>query len=117
MTVALIVAGLAGAGLLSLSAWERAGRSANARAWLTSTGTMPVHAALFVRPGLGAILMGGALVMLFENLDPVAIPMAFFATLGLIMFFWGLLQLPYPRWWVPAYARGKVAQWKREKRG
>lgn len=116
MIIAMSIAGLVGLALIGINVWERMGRSRNARAWLMSAKDIPVHRNLMMRPGLGGCLLAVALVALFPDVPAVAYPASFLGLVSVILLFWGLLQIPYPMRFVPAYARPKVRQWKQQGR-
>lgn len=97
---------------LAFSVWERRGKGRSARSWTdgASEGILRFH--LFVVPGIGilALVLGLApwyddLPALFGLLVGIAVLIGF-----VVLFVWGILQFPYPRWTVPNWARTKIAE-------
>ncbi len=112
MAIALLI----GLALIGINIWERLGRSRNSRAWLMSAKDIPVHRNLMMRPGLGGCMVAIALVGLFSAVPAVVYPASFLGLASVILLFWGMLQIPYPMGFVPAYARPKVLKWKQQGR-
>jgi len=95
----LLVA-LAGAGLLALTAWAWAGRSARARWWAGRT--FGPQLALGVAPGLGLLLVGAG--VLTAGGAPAALPVAPLLLAGAVLELAGIFAL-LPGWWGPRWYR------------
>ena len=107
MTVTIIVLLVLGGALTLFSTWERMGLDKNARSWVDSPSETAPHMALFVRPGLGLVLLSLGLIRPLGDIAVVGPLVALLGPIGLILLFWGILRLPYPRWWVPGFARAR----------
>ena len=110
MVVSVVGLGL-GALLLGLALWERLGRGEQARAWVASPSEAGVRGALFVLPGVGVLSLLVGLSAWISEVPALGFLALVLAPLGLwLVFGWGALALPYPRWSVPRWARGSIAR-------
>ncbi|ANS78082.1 hypothetical protein SGUI_0686 [Serinicoccus hydrothermalis] len=106
LTVSALVLGLL---LLALAVWERAGRGAQARAWLRAPRESGIRRAMFVFPGIGVLSLLVGLSPWMEGTPLLGLLALVLAPLGLwLVFGWGALALPYPRWSVPGWARETI---------
>lgn len=111
-STAVTVIGLVlGVVLLGLALWERLGRGEQARAWLRSPSEAGVRGALFVLPGLGLLSLLVGLSSWMGDVPALGFLALVLAPVGLwLVFGWGALSLPYPRWSVPGWARESIAR-------
>ncbi|WP_298746294.1 hypothetical protein [uncultured Serinicoccus sp.] len=110
-TVVSVVGLALGVLLLGLAVWERLGRGEQARAWLRGPSEASIRGSLFVLPGLGLLSLLVGLSPWIADVPALGFLALVLAPLGLwLVFGWGALALPYPRWSVPAWARGPIAR-------
>ncbi len=121
MTVWPLLASLAGAAILVLVAWSRAGRNRAARWWADDgTGTaFDERAVLFILPGFALILLSVWPLAGYSSRTADDAWRLFFAPLvlvGGVMGIWGGMQLYVPRWYLPAWLRARRPRPERGKR-
>lgn len=110
-SVVTIVCLLLGAALIALGVWERLGKGPNARAWTDAATETRVRMALFILPGLGLLALVFGLAPWLDDVPVLVVLYPFLLLVGVLgLFVWGFLQVPYPRWSVPGWAREKVAR-------
>lgn len=106
LTISALVLGIL---LLALAIWERLGRGPQARAWLRAPRESGVRGAMFVLPGVGILSLLVGLAPWLEESPLLGLAALVLAPLGLwLVFGWGALALPYPRWSVPGWARETI---------
>lgn len=104
--------------LLVFSVWCRLGRGPSARSWTDATVEGVVRFHLFFVPGLGLLALMFGLAPWYDELPALFGLLVFVISLvGLwLLFVWGILAVPYPRWMVPNWAQSKIAKrFKKEK--
>jgi len=108
-----VVLVLAGSALLAMSVWRRRGRSGG-RAWAKEPYSR--QSWLFGMPGLGLMLVAGALMRIGGATGRPALSVVAFGAffVGVVTFFWGALFLPAPAWALPDWLRPVVARERRE---
>ncbi|GAA4873314.1 hypothetical protein [Serinicoccus chungangensis] len=110
-TVVTVVGLVLGLLLLGLALWERRGRGEQARAWLRSPTEAGLRGTLFVLPGLGLLSLLVGLSPWIAEVPALGFLALVLAPVGLwLVFGWGALALPYPRWSVPGWARERIAR-------
>ena len=107
--VGFVVGGLAA---LALVWWSRAGRTPRARWWAKrgDGGTLDERMVLFFLPSIGLFGITMGPLMSFEPNNPGHTWMLLFAPLLLVafvLFVWGGLILPVPRWYQPKWLRAR----------
>jgi hypothetical protein len=96
--------------LTGLAVWMRLGRSPSARAWVGSSGERGVRLSLFVLPGIGLCALALGISPWLDG-GPGGLLLLVLVAAGLVCLLgWGMMQLPYPRWTVPGWARERVAR-------
>ena len=104
--VGLILGGVAA---MALVLWSRGGRTHRAR-WWADKGTgdaLDERLVLFFLPGIALGLWGFALLYDFSGSQVQwwRLPALPALLLGFVLIMWGGLQLPVPRWYLPAWLR------------
>ncbi|MDH2414580.1 hypothetical protein [Nocardioides sp. CER19] len=96
--------------LTGLGVWQRLGRGRSARAWSGAAGEGGVRLALFVLPGIGLLALALGLGPWADDVPAIGLLLLVLVLAGaLLLFGWGMMRLPYPRWAVPGWARHTIA--------
>lgn len=106
---------LGGIGLLWACVWRRRGRSGG-RSWARRTTDRRTW--LLALPSGGLMLVAVGVMRVGDDVGLPALTMSgvLVFAIGGVMILWGLLFLPIPSWYLPAWLRPVVARERREAR-